>query len=53
MQRGNLVSIVFLSAFAVYLFAIGSTESKVMLFFGILIGLGFYDVYMRDKAGKV
>lgn len=53
MKRGNLISIAFLTLFAVVLFANGSFELKTGLFFGILIGLGLYDVYMRDKMGKV
>ncbi|MDD5615241.1 MAG: hypothetical protein PHH85_03485 [Candidatus Methanoperedens sp.] len=53
MKVGNLVSIAFLSVFAIGLFSVGDFEAKVNLFFGILIGLGFYDVYMRDKIGKV
>lgn len=52
MKVGNLISIVFLSVFAIGLFSVIDFEAKVNLFFGVLIGLGFYDVYMRDKTGK-
>ncbi len=49
MKKRNSVYTLLLSVFAVGLFAVGNLWTNIGIFLGILVGLGFYDIYVREK----
>ncbi|MDD5474756.1 MAG: hypothetical protein PHU34_11520 [Candidatus Methanoperedens sp.] len=53
MKKRNFVYILFLTVFAAGLFAVNSLWTNIGIFFGILVGLGFYDVYVREKIDTI